>query len=100
MKDLLKESRTYHINQTIFMNGHSQYNEEYTITKNNKRQLNKLFNKSYEANNVSLILKKIYDDWFINENNFNIPLTKVVGKKIKDILAKDDGGGNVQFNFF
>jgi len=55
MKDLLKESRTYHINQTIFMNGHSQYNEEYTITKNNKRQLNKLFNKSFEANNVSLI---------------------------------------------
>ena len=98
--DELEESKTFHINQMLAMNGYSQYNKEYKITKNKKIQLNSLFNKSFKENNVSLILKKIYDDWLIYENNLKKPLTNVVGKKIKDILKKDDGGGNVQFNFY
>jgi hypothetical protein len=94
------ETRDFYISQRIAMNGYSQYNNEYKSTKDNKKKLNSLFDNEFDENNVSLILKKIYDTWLVSKNDFNLPITNVVGRKIKIILRENDGGGPVQFDFY
>ena len=68
-----------------------------------KEELNELF-KNIDStnleNSVSQILKEIYTEWFFMNNNFNNPLTRTTCRKIDNILPKDDGGGNVQFDFY
>jgi len=67
------------------------------------RELNGVFEGLDEINcenNVGEILKEIYIKWFYYETNFNNPITKVVCRKIDNILPKDDGGGLVQFKFY
>jgi len=67
------------------------------------RELNGTFEGLDEINcenNVSIMLKEIYIKWFYYETNFNNPITKVVCRKIDNILPKDDGGGPVQFKFY
>ena len=68
-----------------------------------KEELNELF-KNIDTtnleNSVSQILKEIYSEWFFYEHNFNNPLTRTTCRKIDNILPKDDGGGNVQYDFY
>ena len=68
-----------------------------------KEELNELFKNidfTNLENSVSQILKEIYNEWFFYEHNFNNPLTRTTCRKIDNILPKDDGGGNVQFDFY
>ena len=68
-----------------------------------KEELNELFKNidfTNLENSVSQILKEIYTEWFFYEHNFNNPLTRTTCRKIDNILPKDDGGGNVQFDFY
>ena len=68
-----------------------------------REELNELFkniNTTNLENSVSQILKEIYTEWFFYENNFNNPLTRTTCRKIDNILPKDDGGGNVQYEFY
>ena len=68
-----------------------------------REELNELF-KNIDTtnleNSVSQILKEIYTEWFFYEHNFNNPLTRTICRKIDNILPKDDGGGNVQYEFY
>ena len=68
-----------------------------------REELNELFKNidfTNLENSVSQILKEIYSEWFFYEHNFNNPLTRTTCRKIDNILPKDDGGGNVQYEFY
>ena len=95
-----ENARQYNYIEEFARNGYSQYNEQYSHAKNNKKLINELFKETESFNNVSETLKKIYSKWFFNQMDFNNPLTKNTCRKIDKILPKDDGGGPVQFKFY
>ena len=95
-----ENARQYNYIREFARNGYSQYNKEYSQTKNNKKLINELFKETESLNNVYGILKEIYSKWFFNQMDFNNPLTKNTCRKIDKILPKNDRGGPVQFKLY